>query len=405
MARRARGNVRLYALQMLTWKRVVTALVFALAAVLVACGSDASDSGATLVSTADVEQTAPLAGQGRDGPARSFGMGFLALPAQLSEASYLELFDIAAERGDLLMIQRAVPWAALAAGGAPSAQELATADREAALSRERGLDLLFAIDPWEPTDRGRLAGEERGPGFDDPAIVESYLRYVEFVVERYQPRWIALAVDVDQFAAARPEQLDAFQAAYIQAYRLVKERLPQTSAFLSFQLEDLQGLVPWGAAHDPQWGLVIRFAPFLDLLAVSSFPSFVFPFQGDIPEEYFSRLAAFGKPVAMVPVGYASEPGRDGVTFGNDAGQRAFLERLLREAEDGDWELVVWLAPQDPGFEIASPYDLVARMGLRDEAGAAKVAWNVWTAAASRPWSPLPRDSAQADGEVVEPSA
>ncbi len=388
------------------WKRVVAMLILTLAVGAAACGSDQDESPATAVVAAeDVQQRAPLSGQGRAGPARSFGMGFLALPAQLSEESYLDLFDIAAQRGDLLMIQRAVPWAALAAGGEPSAQELATADRETALSRERGLDLLFAIDPWEPTDRGRLAGEERGPGFHDPAIVESYLRYVEFVVERYQPRWIALAVDVDQFAAAQPEQLDAFKAAYIEAYRMVKERLPQTAAFLSFQLEDLQGLVPWGAAHDPQWGLVFRFAPFLDLLAVSSFPSFVFPFQGDIPQEYFSRLATFGKPVAMVPVGYASEPGRDGVTFGSDAGQRTFLERVLREAEDGDWELVVWLAPQDPGFEIASPYDLVARMGLRDEAGAAKVAWNVWTTAASRPWSPLPRDSAQADEEAIEPSA
>ena len=390
---------------MLTWRRVGAALVLVLTVVLVACGSDAGEAPVSITASEDVPDSTPVAGAGREGPARSFGMGFLALPAQLNESSYIELFDVAALRGDLLMIQRAVPWAALAAGGAPSAQEMATVDRESAWSRERGLDLLVAIDPWEPTDRGRLAGEARGPGFDDPAIVKSYLRYVEFVVERYQPRWIALAVDVDQFAAARPEQLDAFQAAYIEAYRLVKERAPQTMAFLTFQLEDLQGLVPWGAVHDPQWGLVIRFAPFFDLLAVSSFPSFIFPFQGDIPQEYFSRLIAFGKPVAVVPVGYASQPGRDGVTFGDVAGQRAFLERVLGEAEEGEWELVVWLAPQDPGFEVASPYDLVAHMGLRDEAGAAKVAWNVWTEMASRPWVPLQRDATQPDEAAAEPPA
>ena len=397
--------MRLYALKMLTWKRVRAALVLALAVVLVACGSDAGEVPASITASEDVPDSMPVAGDGREGPARSFGMGFMALPAHLNESSYIELFDIAALRGDLLMIQRAVPWAALAASGAPSAQEMATVDRESEWSRERGLDLLVAIDPWEPTDRGRLAGEARGSGFDDPAIVKSYLRYVEFVVERYQPRWIALAVDVDQFAAARPEQLDAFQAAYIEAYRLVKERAPQTMAFLTFQLEDLQGLVPWGAAHDPQWGLVIRLAPFLDLLAVSSFPSFIFPFQGDIPQEYFSRLVAFGKPVAVLPVGYASQPGRDGVTFGDIAGQRAFLERVLSEAEADEWELVVWLAPQDPGFEVASPYDLVAHMGLRDAAGAAKVAWNIWAETASRPWVPLPRDVTQPDEAAAEPPA
>ena len=397
---RARWSTPLYALRMLCWKHVLLALVLALAAGLASCGSDDAESpGAEMPATESEDDVPPFAGVGREGPPRSFAMGFLALPAQLNEASYVELFDVAAERGDLVMIQRAVPWAALAAGGAPSAEQEATIDRESALSRERGLDLLFAIDPWEPTNRGRLAGEPLGAGFDDPAVVEAYLTYVELIVERYRPRWIALAVDVDQFAAARPEQLEAFQAAYIEAYRLVKERSPETLAFLTFQLEDLQGLVPWGIDHDPQWALVIRFAPFLDLLAVSSFPSFIFPFHGDIPREYFTRLTGFGKPVAVVPVGYASEPGRDGVTFGDAAGQRDFLERLLREAEEGDWELVVWLAPQDPGFEVASPYDLVARMGLRDRVGAPKPAWEVWAAAASRPWSPLERDGA------VEPLA
>ncbi len=391
---------------MLMWKPFAATLVLTLALALVACGSDAGEAPDRVITAmADVQQRPVVSGEGREGRARSFGMGFLAVPAKLSETSYIELFDIVARHGDLLMVQRAVPWAALSADGAPSSWEIATVDRERAWSQERGLDLLVAIDPWEPTDRGRLVGETRGLGFDDPAIVESYLSYVKFVVERYQPRWIALAVDVDQFAAARPEQLDAFQAAYIEAYRLVKELAPRTMAFLTFQLEDLQGLVPWGTAHDPQWGLVIRFAPFLDLLAVSSFPSLIFPFQGDIPEEYFSRLFAFGKPLAVLPVGYASQPGRDGVTFGDPAGQRAFVERLLREAEKGDWELIVWLTPQDPEFEVASPYDLVARMGLRDEAGMAKLAWNVWTEVASRPWVPLQREVVSPVSSMAEPPA
>ncbi len=332
------------------------------------------------------------------GEPRAFAMGFLAVPAALTEAAYIDVFDAAADHGDVLMIQRHVPWGEVASDAVLSAETEATIARETALLAERDLDLLFAIDLWDAADRGRLAGDAPGLGFGDPAVVEAYLAYVELIVERYAPRWIALAIDVDQFAAARPAELGAFQAAYIAAYRLVKDRAPETLAFVTFQFEDLQGLVPWGTTHDPQWALLLRFSAFLDLLAVSSFPSFIFPFQADIPGEYFSRIEAFNKPIALVPTGYASEPGRGGVTFGTASGQRGFVERVLREADHAEWELVIWLAPQDPAFASAAPYDLINRMGLRDAGGAEKAAWAIWSAEASRPWTPITRLNGDATG-------
>lgn len=361
--------------------------VFLITLIAACGGGDDGGQGAAEPSGLTLAPSAPVP----TGEPRAFAMGFLAVPATLTEASYVELFDTAAGSGDVVMIQRNVPWAEVSGGLALSSEAEATIERETALLAERDLDLIFAIDPWNPADRGELAGDAPGLGFADPAVVEAYLTYVELIVDRYAPRWIALAVDVDQFAAARPGDLEAFQSAYIAAYRLVKERAPETLVFVTFQFEDLQGLVPWGGAHDPQWALLLRFAAFLDVLAVSSFPSFIFPFQADIPGEYFSRLEAFNKPIALVPTGYASEPGRGGVTFGTSSGQRGFVERVLREADDADWELVVWLAPQDPDFASAAPYDLINHMGLRDASGAEKTAWEVWEAEASRPWEPILR--------------
>lgn len=351
----------------------------------IACGGgdapSAPDDGAALVATARV----------RTGEPRSFAMGFSAIPPALSRDAYLDTLDTAAQHADFVMIQRAVPWESIGQDGGLSGEAVAAMKNEAELLAERNLDVLFAIDPWEPTNRGRLAGDAPGEGFNSPDVVDGYLAFAQAVVDTYAPRWLALAVDVDQFAAARPDQLEAFQAAYIRGYRLVKEAAPQTLTFLTFQLEDLQSLVPWGQPHDPQWGLILRFAAFLDLLAVSTFPSFIFPFQADIPDAYFSRLLAFDRPIAVVPAGYASEPGRGGVTFGTSAGQRAFVERLLQEAERSDWELVAWLVPQDPAFASAAPFDLVSHMGLRSADGDPKPAWDAWTEAASRPWHPTKR--------------
>ena len=388
----------------LPWVARRSSLTLAVAglALLAACGADSNPPPTPTEDAASAEAAAQQPPPVRSGELRSFAMGFLALPADLTESAYVEAFDAAARDGDFIMIQRHVPWPELAAGAALSEETRSTIETELALLQERNLDLLFAIDPWNPTDRGRLAGDAPGDGFNDPAVVDAYLAYVELIVERYHPRWIALAVDIDQFAAARPDELEAFQIAYTRAYRLVKERAPETLAFPTFQLEDLQGLLPWGVPHDPQWGLLIRFRSVLDVLAVSSFPSFIFPFQVDIPPEYFSRLESFGKPVAIVPSGYASEPGRNGVTFGTASGQRVFVERLLREAQLLQWELVVWVAPRDPGFAAAAPFDLINRMGLRDRNGDPKPSQLAWSAVASRPWQPIPRGDEES-GEGIEP--
>jgi hypothetical protein len=366
-----------------------------MALLVAACGGGDNEAATT--------SEASTAVVGRE-QARPFALGFAAIPASLTDEAYVRTFDTAARHGDAIMIQRAVPWAEMALGAALSADTAATTARERRLLDERDLQLLFAIDPWEPANRGQLAGDAPGSGFSDAAVTQAYLAYVDFVVERYHPRWLALAIDVDQFAQARPDDLDAFEIAYLAAYDRIKAAAPETQVFVTFQLEDLQGLIPWGAAHAPQWSLILRFRPMLDLLAVSSFPSFIFPFAGDVPGEYYARLLAFGKPLALVPVGYASEPARGGVTFGTVAGQQQFLQRILDEAQGGDWELIVWLTQQDPTFASAQPYDLIERMGLLDRSSDSKPAWAVWTASAQRPWvetlPPLLDPEGGEDGEA-----
>lgn len=329
----------------------------------------------------------PPAVPARGGPARPYALGFTATPALLTPDAYVDVFDDAARSADLIMIQRPVAWTEVGPNGVVRPETRATIAWERQLLDERGLDLLFAIDPWDLADRGRLAGDAPGESFRDEAVGSAYVAYAEFVVREYRPRWLALAVDLDAVVRARPDDLDAIEAAYRRAYAAVKAIAPETLVFATFQLEDLQGLVPW-SEHLPQWSLVLRFQDVLDLLAVSSYPSLIFPFASDIPDSYYSRLETFQKPIALVPSGYASAPARDGVTFGTLRGQQQFLQRVLREAEAGGWALIVWLTPDDPGFATAPPFDLFARMGLRAAGGAEKPAWGAWAGSAGRPWQP-----------------
>lgn len=319
---------------------------------------------------------------------RPFAMGFSAVPGDLTADSHLALFHTAAAFGDAVMIQRSPPWPELLADVQLSDDTRATIIHERALLDQLGLDLLFAIDPFDPTDRSRLSSGAPGASFADPAVVDAYLRYVDLILEHYRPRWLALAVDMDQIARANPTDFASFEATYRQAYARAKAQRPDIAVFATFQLEDLQGLLQWSPPHPPQWPLVQRLSDALDLLAVSTFPSFVFPFVTEIPAEYFSRLHAFEKPLALVPVGYAASPGRGGLTYGTESGQASFLRRVLAEAHAQQWELLIWLASRDPAYATESPYDLVAQMGLRDIAGNPRAAWSEWIRAAWHPWWP-----------------
>ncbi len=381
--------------------RSFLAALLALALALAACGGDDQPAAPD----AETAGPAPAAAQAqagppseldqlrarvppdppaRSGPARPYALGFTATPALLTPDAYVDVFDDAARSADLIMIQRPVAWDEVGPGGVVRPETRATIEWERQLLDERGLELLFAIDPWDLADRGRLAGEAPGDGFQDAAVAAAYVAYAEFVVREYRPRWLALAVDLDAVARARPDDLDAVEAAYRRAYAAVKAIAPETLVFATFQLEDLQGLLPW-SEHLPQWSLVLRFQDVLDVLAVSSYPSLIFPFASDIPDSYYSRLETFQKPIALTPGGYASAPARGGVTFGTLRGQQQFVGRLLREAEAGGWELIVWLTPEDPIFALAPPFDLFARMGLRAAGGAEKPAWAVWAGSALRP--------------------
>ncbi|MEE9277267.1 MAG: hypothetical protein V3V06_02550, partial [Dehalococcoidia bacterium] len=147
-------------------RRALTPLLALLAVALIAaaCGGDSAadaaadaDAVAPAGRTFQLEESSQL-GESRvtGGSPRPYALGFAAVPVSLSEQAYERVFDVAAQQGDLIMIQRAVPWAELAPGADLLPQTEATIERERELLAGRGLELLFAIDPWEPTDRGVL---------------------------------------------------------------------------------------------------------------------------------------------------------------------------------------------------------------------------------------------------------
>ncbi len=354
-------------------------------ALLAACGGAAEEPAApTPAASAFVpRERAP------EGPPRAYRLGFTATPAQLSDEAYASAFDLAAHYGEAIVVPRVPRWAAFLPGTVESEELIAVTVAERDAAAARGLALVVALDPFDPADRGRLAGLP--PGYEarylsDPALHQAFVAEARYIATNERPAYLSLATEVNSTFERDPIAYRQFLAVYRDAYRAVKEASPETRVFVTLQYEELLGVIPWLPPHVPRWELLDDFAGRLDLVAISSFPSFAFAVARKVPPDYYLQLAErTDAPLAFLPVGFAGAPGRDGVNSSTTAEQRRFLQRLLVDADALPVELLVWYLGRDPAYEVAPPADLLASTGLRDAQDAPKEAWSIWEQAVSRP--------------------
>ncbi len=371
---------------------------------------------ASLVFASACGATTPAAGGGgapareTAGEPRAFRMGFSALPAILTDDGYTAAFDLAAKHGEVLLIQRAPVWAEFIAGATPSARTRTQTITERDTAAARGLKLFVALDPFDPADRGRLAGlppGREGRDLSDRELHNAFVAEAKYIAVNYRPAYLALGVEVNATYERNPTQYARFVAAYREAYSTAKAASPDTLIFPTFEYEQLLGVIPWEAPHPPRWELVKDFADRSDLFGIATYPSFAYAVARKVPPNYYRQAKAHTTlPVAFVSVGYASDMGRDGVNSSTPPEQRRFLQRLIGEADTTASPLVIWFAGRDAGYLATPPFDLFAAIGLRDKNDQPKEAWPVWEQAAKRPYDsstpPKPQDTSP-NGESPAP--
>lgn len=326
----------------------------------------------------------------REGLPRSFLMGLSALPADSGDEAYRQAFRLAGQAGEVILIQRPPPWSDFLPGASISDRTERLTRFEQGLLRENRLQVLFAIDPTEPADRGRIAGlpdELRGKDFSDQRLREAFIAYAKYVALNYKPAYLALGVEVDMFFSRRGDAaFRNFTSLYFQAYDEVKKVSHDTLVFPTFQFENLQGILQQ-ESRQALWGLVNRFEPKIDMLAVSSFPGFVYATTAELPDDYYAELRARSqKPLAFVPLGWSSAPQSGDLAAATAEGEQlAFLVRALTAAQEMGASLFVWCLGRDPLILPSPSFAPLAMMGLQRPDGSPKAAWQVWEQHVRRP--------------------
>jgi hypothetical protein len=350
------------------------------------------------------------------GDPRSFLLGFSSIPGELTEEAYLGTYDLAANNGEALLIQRPPAWEDFLPGASVSQalRDQTLAEQRAA--ELRGLQLVYVLDVFDPSARERLQAlpaTHAGLTLEDEELRQALRADALFVARNVQPAYLVIGHEVNVTFEHSPDAYQQFVEIYSEIYDALAEAAPEVRVLTSFQYEELLGVIPWLPPHAPRWELFEDFEGRLDVLGITSYPSFAFAVARKVAPLYYRQIRDYTDlPIAFVSTGYASGAGREGINASTPAEQRRYLQRLFEDADRLGSPLLIWLLARDLSYATGPPEDLVASLGLMDVDGAPKEAWPAWEEAAARPYDPteaeqarLTRIEAEAEAEASSATA
>jgi hypothetical protein len=269
-----------------------------------------------------------------------------------------------------------IPWDEFEANQPPPDLWVAKMDELAALGPSRGKDVYLALligREWLADKTtvvgGRIQRAARwsarcydfATAADGAAKRAAYARYVAWMVERFQPRWVNVAVEMNAFLSACPGAWPGMVAAERAAYDAAKAAKPDAIVFASFQIDALMGYSACPAPRTQPQCYDENYAQLADVkrdrFGVSTYPYLLEPYRraSDVPSDWFTRAASRGGERAIVAeTGWITDP--DVALLGttcataltsDETEAAAYLDLLLAAAEAQGIELVTWWSDRD----------------------------------------------------------
>jgi hypothetical protein len=305
-------------------------------------------------------------------PARTFRMGFSAIPPDSTQASTFASLEAWTGRADAAIMHVSAPYKALLTGTTATAYVNAVDLPLANYYRAKNLTIVITVDVTNGLDRSAedpdLVAMQRS--ITEPAVQQVYRDYVKALVGAIHPEYLGLAAETNLIRVAAPAPVYAAVVQMANAAANDVKAMTGTHPKLYVSVQADEG---WGRlAHNNVYqGVETDFTdfPFMEALALSSYPYFVYTDPDDVPLDYYTRLAnGRALPVLVVEGGWTS--GSVGSVQSSPAKQARYLrrqEQLLDAAKAvavfqltyADLDLSAY-PPQPPG----SILPLFAQLGI-----------------------------------------
>jgi hypothetical protein len=287
-----------------------------------------------------------------------------------------------AEDSDVYVVHEdfyGIPWGSFLAGDEPPAPWVASIDVIADDARASGRPVYLALALVGGPGRAYLGNQtvvdenallspqsawsaecyDFASAPDAADIEAAYLAYVSWMVERFGPSWLNVAIEINLFLASCPDAWPGLAAMETKAVEHARTLDPDLVVFASVELSQIYGLEedctdPEACFQDNLAALALLDG---DRLALSSYPYGQpdIATVADIPADWLSRIAdEVNRPVIIAETGWNGSPivgslEGDCVSYGSysEADQIAYLEWLMGQSDDLDMELVTWWSNRD----------------------------------------------------------
>jgi hypothetical protein len=325
-------------------------------------------------------------------PSRTFLMGFSANPPQATNASALATIDAWSKRADAAIMHISVPYQALLSGTTATTY-VNTVDLPLAnLYRGKGFPLVVTLDVTDGLNRAAEAPDlvALKRSITEPAVQLVYRQYAQAVVSLIRPDYLGLAAETNLIRQQAPA---AVYTAMVQMTNAAAADIRAIGGKLPLLYASIQADFAWGPPPAAYRGAETDFKdfPFNQVLALSSYPYFVFPDPDQIPLDYYTRIeGGRSLPIMVVEGGWTS------AAVGSIQSSPATQARYVRRQEkllDSARAIAVFqlnytdidissYPPQPPGSSLA----LFTSIGFVDASLKPKLALATYDSIFARPY-------------------
>jgi hypothetical protein len=224
---------------------------------------------------------------------------------------------------------------------------------------------------------------------NDIEIEEAYFKHINYLVNQFSPNYLVIAIEVNELRLRAESKWEAYKLLIQNVKTRIKQLHPGLSISESISLHNLyQPDVPNPIDYIDD---IVNHINQMDFASISFYPFFK---NQRTPEEFqqtFDFLhSRINKPIAFVESSHLAEnlsvPNLNIAIAGNDVEQNSYLETLLTNAQEQDYEFIIWWAHRDYDAlwetfpeELQDLGKLWRDTGLLDENGNERLSYNTWS--------------------------
>ncbi len=256
-----------------------------------------------------------------------------------------------------------------------------------------GKQLLLSVSLLN-SNRDELASDFDGtiPDYTslaDETLKNAYFKHINYLVNEFAPDYLVIAIEVNELRLRSPEKWEGYENLIFDVKSRIKQLYPELKIAASVSLHNL--FEPEVANPTTYIEAITDHMNEMDFVAISFYPflknqSSIAEFQETL--DFLHNQVTL--PIAFVETSHLAEnlviPNLNVSIDGSENGQCDYLQTLINNAGDHDYEFIIWWAHRDYDAlwetfpeDVKDLGQIWRDTGLLDENGTERPAFAIWS--------------------------